>query len=159
MHSVIINSVPGQFFLHSYTKHLLMSSHIRKQTICIGKNKGADQLCSNCKADQRFVFATQIVQSFFFLNLMGCFCDCICRFVSDLVRNRNWFPHTTAYFIIMFFNAGNTNLTDQERRRLPGEFGLVQCPRHQLHPEAHFPSGSFIVEMNRKFLEKKGSGS
>ena len=27
-----------------------------KPTICIGKNKGADQLCSNCKADQRLCF-------------------------------------------------------------------------------------------------------
>ena len=32
------------------------------------KNKGADQLCSNCTADQRLVFAIMIVQSLFFLN-------------------------------------------------------------------------------------------
>ena len=68
--------------------------------------------------------------------------------MSDLVRHPNCFPHTTAHLIIMFFNAGNTNLTDLERKRLQGEFG-VQCPRHQLHPEAHFPSGSFIAEMNK----------
>ena len=77
--------------------------------------------------------------------------------MSDLVRNPNWFPRTTARLIIMIFNTGNSNLTDLERKRLPGEFRLVQCPRHQLHLEAHFPSGSFIAEMNRKFLEKKGS--
>ena len=33
-----------------------------KPTICIGKNKGADQFRSNCQADQRLCFATQIVQ-------------------------------------------------------------------------------------------------
>ena len=33
-----------------------MSRHIRKPTICICENKGADQLCSNCTADQRFCF-------------------------------------------------------------------------------------------------------
>ena len=27
-----------------------------KPTICIGENKGADQLHSNCEADQRFCF-------------------------------------------------------------------------------------------------------
>ena len=29
---------------------------IGKPTICIGENKGADQLCSNCEADQRLCF-------------------------------------------------------------------------------------------------------
>ena len=53
----------------------------------------------------------------------------------------------------MIFNAGNSNLTDL------GELGLVQYLCHQLHLEAHLPSGSFIAEMNRKLLEKKGSES
>ena len=29
---------------------------MRKPTICIGENKAADQLCSNCTADQRLCF-------------------------------------------------------------------------------------------------------
>ena len=33
-----------------------VSCHIRKPTICIGKNKGADQLCSNRTADQHLCF-------------------------------------------------------------------------------------------------------
>ena len=41
-----------------------------KPTICIGKNKDADQLRGNREADQRFVFATRIA-------FTG-------RFVSDL---------------------------------------------------------------------------
>ena len=45
---------------------------MRKTTFYICKNKGADQLLSNCKAYQHlcaFVFATCIVQFLFFLNL------------------------------------------------------------------------------------------
>ena len=33
-----------------------MSRHMGKPTICIGENKGADQLRSHCKADQRLCF-------------------------------------------------------------------------------------------------------
>ena len=41
---------------------------MRKLAFCICENKGADQLCGNRTTDQAFVFATQIVQSLFFLN-------------------------------------------------------------------------------------------
>ena len=33
-----------------------MSHRMGKTTICIGKNKGEDQLRSNCEADQRLCF-------------------------------------------------------------------------------------------------------
>ena len=42
-----------------------MSPCMRKPTMCIGENKEADQLRSNCEADHVFVFDAQIVQSFF----------------------------------------------------------------------------------------------
>ena len=29
---------------------------MREPTICMGENKGADQLCSNCEADQHLCF-------------------------------------------------------------------------------------------------------
>ena len=35
---------------------LYLSHHMGKPTICIGENKGADQLRSNCEADQRLCF-------------------------------------------------------------------------------------------------------
>ena len=41
---------------------------MRTPTICICKNKAADQLCRNCTAISAFVFAARIVQSLFFLN-------------------------------------------------------------------------------------------
>ena len=45
-------------------------SMIRKPAICMGKNKGADQLCSNCTADQRLCFRyIDSMQFLFFLNL------------------------------------------------------------------------------------------
>ena len=67
-----------------------MSRYTRKQTICICKTKGADQLCSNCTAQliSTFVF----VQSLFFLNQkFQASCDCTGWFVLDLVRQLNFF--------------------------------------------------------------------
>ena len=53
-----------------------MSRCIRKPTKCLGENKGADQLCSNCTADQRLCFCyrdstTPSIQNF---KLLACFC-------------------------------------------------------------------------------------
>ena len=45
-----------------------MSCRTGKPTVCIGENKGADQLHSNCEADQCLFFATRIVQFLYFLN-------------------------------------------------------------------------------------------
>ena len=72
-----------------------------KPTICIGENKGADQLRSNCESASQyrsnceadlisaFVFATQIVQFLFYFNpkFQALFCACTGRFVSDLFGN------------------------------------------------------------------------
>ena len=40
----------------SFSLHLSLSRPLGKPTICIGENKGADQLRSNCEADQRLCF-------------------------------------------------------------------------------------------------------
>ena len=42
---------------------------MRKPAFCICKNKDPDQLRGDCEADQRFVFATRLVQFLYFLNL------------------------------------------------------------------------------------------
>ena len=64
---------------------------MRKPTFYVWENKGADQIPSNCKADQcLFFFATLLVQFLFFVNLKfqaPCFCYCTGQFVSDLVGN------------------------------------------------------------------------
>ena len=56
---------------------------MRKLTFCISQNKGADQLCSNCEADQRLCFRFY-VQNF---QPLAIFCVCTARFVSDLFGN------------------------------------------------------------------------
>ena len=48
--------------------HDHLSRVMRKPAFCICENKDADQLRSYCAAEQRFIFATQIAQSLFFLN-------------------------------------------------------------------------------------------
>ena len=45
-----------------------MSFVMRKSAFCICENKDADQLRSNCAADQRLCFATGIVEYLYFLN-------------------------------------------------------------------------------------------
>ena len=62
-----------------------MSRRMGKPTFCIGENKGADQLRSNCEADQRLCFC--YMDNTIPLNFqpLTIFCDCTARFVSDLV--------------------------------------------------------------------------
>ena len=61
-----------------------------KPTICIGENKGADQLRRNCEADQRrcFRYSDSTISH---LNpkfqASSSFCACTGRFVSDLFGN------------------------------------------------------------------------
>ena len=76
---------------------------MRKPTICICENKDADQLCSNCTADQRLCFRLTdsniplliYIQSF---NILALCCDCTAWFVSDLVGNpKCWFSHAQVH--------------------------------------------------------------
>ena len=76
-------------------KHLIycykynMSRVVRKRDYCLCENKGADQLRSNCEADQRLCFRYTDSTIFQIRNfkLLACFCSCTARFVSDLVGN------------------------------------------------------------------------
>ena len=65
---------------------------MRKSTVFICKNKGADQLRSNCKADQCLCFRYRIVQFRYFLNPnfqpLAIFYACSARFVLGLFRNK-----------------------------------------------------------------------
>ena len=81
-----------------------MSRCMGKPTICIGENKGADQLRSNCEADQRLCFR-YTDSTIPLLNISKVLlCDCTAWFVSDLVGNPNcWFSHAQAHIL---FNAG-----------------------------------------------------
>ena len=65
---------------------------MRKLDFCMCENKGADQLCYNCEAEQclcfRYMDSTILllskIQNF---QPLVIFCDCTAQFVSDLVRN------------------------------------------------------------------------
>ena len=86
---------------------------MKKTAFCICKNKDADQLRSNCAADQTvqlisaFVLAIQIVKSLYFINPKSLVSNqllwlytCTARFVSDQVRNSDdRFSHNKAHMI------------------------------------------------------------
>ena len=65
----------------------------RKPDFLLCENKSADQLCSNCSADQRLCFrdTDSTVHLLFKLRnfklLAFFFCDGTCRFVSEVVGN------------------------------------------------------------------------
>ena len=55
---------------HQVRNQTYLSSGVRKPDFCLGENRGADQIRSNCEADHCLCFfATLIVQILFFLNL------------------------------------------------------------------------------------------
>ena len=65
---------------------------MRKPDFCIYKNKAADQLHSNCTADQRLCFhytdsTIPILPKSNFFKPLANFCDCTALFMSDLVGN------------------------------------------------------------------------
>ena len=59
-----------------------------KPTLCLGENKGADQLRGNREAGQRLCFRYSDGTIPPLLNSkISCFCACTARFVSDLFGN------------------------------------------------------------------------
>ena len=57
---------------------------MRKQTICMCKNNGADQLCSNCEDEQHICFRNKDRTILLFSKSLA-ICACTVRFLSDLV--------------------------------------------------------------------------
>ena len=79
---------------------------MRKRDFCLCENKGADQLHSNCEADQRLCFrymdSTIIVLLRKIRNFkhLAIFCSCTGRFVSDQVGNpEDSFSHDAAQMV------------------------------------------------------------
>ena len=66
---------------------------MRKPDFCLCKNNGADQLCSNCTADQRLCLhyldstVPLLLLKIRNFKLLTFFCDFTGRFVPDLVGN------------------------------------------------------------------------
>ena len=86
--------------LYSARSRCHMSRLIRKPTICICENKGADQLRSNCEADQRLCFR-YTVQFLSFQNpkfpvssVLLCLYSPVC--VRPVRKPHCWFSHEAA---------------------------------------------------------------
>ena len=92
--------------------------------ICIGINKGTDQLCRNCEADQCLCFATRIVQFLYFLNTKFPASNHLLRLYRPLFRKPHyWFCHEVAHILVikwLFHGKGNIIIV------IPG-FGKYVC--------------------------------
>ena len=64
-----------------------MSHVIRKPAFCLCENKGADQLCGNCAADQRLCFGNTNSTISLLSKPLAIFCGCTVWFVLDMVGN------------------------------------------------------------------------
>ena len=76
----------------------------KETNIYICENKDADQLRSNCAADQRLCFCYTVIQSLYIRNLkpLAIFCGCTSWFVSDQVKNpEDRFCHNEAHIIVI----------------------------------------------------------
>ena len=78
---------------------------MRKPAFCIYENKDADQLRSNCAADQRlcFRFMDSAIPLLSKSEIsLAFFCGCTAGFVSDLVKNpEDRFSPNEAHFILL----------------------------------------------------------
>ena len=79
---------------------------MRKPDFCLCESKGADQLCSNCEADQPLCFryrdsTVPLLSKSKNFQPLAIFCDCIGWFVSDLVGNpEDPFSRVAAHIIL-----------------------------------------------------------
>ena len=82
-----------------------LSRRMGKPIICIGENKGADQLCSNCEADQRLCFRYAVSTiPLLSKSIMSSLYNHLLRLYSPVCvgpgRNPNcWFSHIHAHFL------------------------------------------------------------
>ena len=107
-----------------------MSHHMGKPTICIGENKGADQLRGNREADHAFVFATRIVQFLFYLNpkfqassSFLCLYSPVC--VGPVRKPHCWFSHEAAQMLSQirpFYGGGDFYLSIYNSMAQCGQF-------------------------------------
>ena len=83
-----------------------------KPTICIDKNKGADQLRGNHEADQHLFFATRIVQFLLYLtpkfqasSYFLCLYRLVC--VGPVRKPHCWFSHEEAQIYLQVVITDN----------------------------------------------------
>ena len=79
-----------------------MSFHIRKPTIFICKNKAADQLYSNCTADQGLCLRSKFSMMPLLFKLLTSLRGRTAWFVSDLVENTDCFVVVVVLICFVF---------------------------------------------------------
>ena len=118
---------------------------MRKPTICICENKSADQLRSNCEADQRLCFRYMDSTILYFLNPkfpvsshLLCLCSLIC--VRPSRKPHCWFSDEAAQFfksLAILSGAVQANLY-----RIP----KTGIPTTQLNGRSHDSMPSLLIE-------------
>ena len=108
---IVMLTCPGCNLDTLETLLIYMSLVMRKPAFCICENKEADQVPSNCAADQRLCFhytdsnnpSTTLIRTFKPLTI---FCGYTARFVSDLVGSpEDWFSHNEAHIVKLGFTV------------------------------------------------------
>ena len=121
-----------QFVFHIFTAHTFpfkhidsstypavpsqqMSRHMGKPTLCIGENKGADQLRNNCEADQRlcFRYMDSTIPRYFLNPKIPASSHLLCLYGSDCVgparQPHCWFSHEAAHILMFLVSFGEMN--------------------------------------------------
>ena len=120
-----------------------------KPTICIGENKGADQLRGNHEADQRLCFRYSdsiiplLLRNF---KLLAIFCACTGRFLSDLFGN-----HIVGFptrWLIFYYHYNTDWIANTETVLDPNNSVLK---RLRCNCRGEFDSPSCSKETYRKF--------
>ena len=127
----------GNFFLIAPFPDLCLlvpffetSRRMGKPTICIGENKGADQLRGNREADQRLCFRLMdstipllgFIRNF---KLLAIFCDCTGRFMSGLVGNQivDFLTHRLKLFECLKVKGNGQEMAQSKRNSHPKSRG------------------------------------
>ena len=88
--------------------NLYMHRAMRKPTVCICENKGADQLRNYCEADQRLCYSYTNSTIPLLVQPLAIFCNCTAWFVLDLFENHIVvFFHEATHDYVMHFNNAN----------------------------------------------------
>ena len=119
---------------------LIMSPVVRKPDFCLRENKGTEQLRSSCELISSFVFATRIVQFFYFLNPeFPVSSHRLCLYSSGCVRlgrkpRRPGFSRRDSVILahvrncgIMYANMVSHHTSRSEQRLFKKGF-LITCP-------------------------------
>ena len=123
---------------------------MRKPAFCICENKDADQLRGNAKLISAFVFATQIVQSLYFLSTnfksLTILCGRAAWFVCDLVGNpEDRFSHNEAQIVSQCLYYCSLHIL-RDHTMFFSCINICRGSRKLFEPEADWPRAQTVSE-------------